>query len=150
MSVTTPVIDLAPYPWISARPAASSSLGGSPSRERNPCIRAAGALRGCPASMTATVRRARARTRAADRPEAPPPMTTTSYVFMLRGSSARGGYAIVVAVSGNQAFDLHMDAPVSVDASLELVAPRLRRLRERRAMTITEVAYKTGISKSTL
>src|SRR3954447_22185811 len=150
MSVTTPVINVAPYPSISARPAASSSLGGSPSRERNPCIRAAGALRGCPASMTATVRRARARTRAADRPEAPPPMTTTSYLFMLRDSSASGGHAIVVAVSGNQAFDLQMGAPVSVDATLEFVAPRLRRLREHRDMTLTEVADQTGISKSTL
>src|SRR3954451_10309032 len=150
MSVTTPVIDLAPYPWISARPAASSSLGGSPSRERNPCIRAADALRACPASMTATVRRARARTRAADRPEAPPPMTTTSYVFMPRDSSAGGGEATVVAVSGNQAFDLHMAAPVSVDAALALVAPRLRSVREHRAMAITAVADQPGISKSTL
>src|SRR3954466_11429461 len=43
-----------------------------------------------------------------------------------------------------------MAAPVSVDAALALVAPRLRSVREHRAMTITEVADQTGISKSTL
>ena len=42
---------------------------------------AAGALRGAPASTTRTLRRARDRTRAADRPAAPPPMTTTSYLL---------------------------------------------------------------------
>jgi len=43
-----------------------------------------------------------------------------------------------------------MAAPVSVEAALALVAPRLRSVREHRAMTITEVADQTGISKSTL
>ena len=43
---------------------------------------AAGALRGEPASTTRTRRRARDSTRAADRPAAPPPMITTSYLFM--------------------------------------------------------------------
>ncbi len=43
-----------------------------------------------------------------------------------------------------------MDAPISVDAALDLVAPRLRRVREHRGMTLTEVADQTGISKSTL
>jgi transcriptional regulator with XRE-family HTH domain len=43
-----------------------------------------------------------------------------------------------------------VDAPISVDAALDLVAPRLRRIREHRGVTITEVAAKTGISKSTL
>src|SRR4051794_20285631 len=43
-----------------------------------------------------------------------------------------------------------MAAPVSVDAALEVVAPRLRRLREHRGMTLTEVADQTDISKSTL
>ena len=43
-----------------------------------------------------------------------------------------------------------MTAPSSVDAALDLVAPRLRRVREHRGLTITEVADKSGISKSTL
>ena len=43
-----------------------------------------------------------------------------------------------------------MDVAVSVDAALALVAPRLRQIRERRDLTITDVAHKTGISKSTL
>jgi transcriptional regulator with XRE-family HTH domain len=43
-----------------------------------------------------------------------------------------------------------MTAPVSVDAALELVAPRLRRVREQRGLTITDVAEQAGISKSTL
>jgi transcriptional regulator with XRE-family HTH domain len=39
---------------------------------------------------------------------------------------------------------------VSVEEALALVAPRLRQVRQRRGMTITEVSDKTGISKSTL
>jgi transcriptional regulator with XRE-family HTH domain len=35
-------------------------------------------------------------------------------------------------------------------AALELVGPRLRRLREQRGLTLTEAALETGISKSTL
>ena len=62
----------------SSRPAASSSAGGRPSRDRKPCMWAAGALRGRPASTTRTSRRARESTSAADRPAAPPPTTTTS------------------------------------------------------------------------
>ena len=38
----------------------------------------------------------------------------------------------------------------SIAAALELVAPRLRRVREQRGMTLTELAERTGISKSTL
>jgi transcriptional regulator with XRE-family HTH domain len=58
--------------------------------------------------------------------------------------------ASLVAVFGNSAFDLCVDVPVSVDAALDLVAPRLRRVREQRGMTIIAVAEQTGISKSTL
>jgi transcriptional regulator with XRE-family HTH domain len=43
-----------------------------------------------------------------------------------------------------------VDVVVSVDAVLALVAPRLRQARQRRGLTITEVADRTGISKSTL
>src|SRR4029453_10295119 len=53
-----------------------------PSLERNPCMYAAGALRGAPAATTTTMRRARSSTRAALRPAAPPPTTTTSHSFM--------------------------------------------------------------------
>ena len=35
-------------------------------------------------------------------------------------------------------------------AALDLVGPRLRRVREQRGLTLTEVAHVTGISKSTL
>jgi hypothetical protein len=42
----------------------------------------AGALRGAPASITTTLRPARDKTKAADRPAAPPPITATSYEFM--------------------------------------------------------------------
>ena len=53
--------------------------GGIPSRDRKPCMCAAGALRGDPASSTATRRRALPRTSAAFNPAAPPPTTTTSW-----------------------------------------------------------------------
>jgi transcriptional regulator with XRE-family HTH domain len=48
------------------------------------------------------------------------------------------------------------DVPVPADpggpiaAALDLVGPRLRRVREQRGVTLTEVAQVTGISKSTL
>lgn len=41
------------------------------------------------------------------------------------------------------------EAP-AVDAALELVAPRLRRIREHRGLTLVDLAAQTGISKSTL
>lgn len=37
-----------------------------------------------------------------------------------------------------------------IAAALDLVGPRLRRVRERRAMTLTDAAERTGFSKSTL
>ena len=37
-----------------------------------------------------------------------------------------------------------------IAAALDLVGPRLRRVREQRGVTLTEVAQATGISKSTL
>src|SRR3954447_2709558 len=43
-----------------------------------------------------------------------------------------------------------MREPSAVPDVLAAVGPRLRRLRERREMTLTAVAAKTGISKSTL
>jgi transcriptional regulator with XRE-family HTH domain len=48
------------------------------------------------------------------------------------------------------------NVPTSTDpvgpiaAALDLVGPRLRRVREQRGVTLTEVAHVTGISKSTL
>ncbi|CUR58539.1 Transcriptional regulator, XRE family [metagenome] len=42
----------------------------------------------------------------------------------------------------------HEVSPIA--ATLELVGPRLRRVREEREVTLTEVAHATGISKSTL
>ena len=38
----------------------------------------------------------------------------------------------------------------SISAALDLVGPRLRRVREQRGITLTAVAERTGISKSTL
>ena len=38
----------------------------------------------------------------------------------------------------------------AIAAALELVGPRLRRVREQRGLTLTEAAARTGISKSTL
>jgi hypothetical protein len=83
-SVATPGTISPPQPVTSPRPTASRSPGGRPSRDRNPCMCAAGALRGAPES-TRTDRRARDNTRAADSPAALPPITTTSYALMSRG-----------------------------------------------------------------
>jgi len=38
----------------------------------------------------------------------------------------------------------------AISAALDLVGPRLRKVREQRGVTLTEVAQRTGISKSTL
>ena len=38
----------------------------------------------------------------------------------------------------------------AITATLDLVAPRLRKVREQRGITLTEVSERTGISKSTL
>jgi transcriptional regulator with XRE-family HTH domain len=38
----------------------------------------------------------------------------------------------------------------AITTALDLVAPRLRRVREQRGMTLTELSTRTGISKSTL
>src|SRR3954469_25462592 len=38
----------------------------------------------------------------------------------------------------------------AISTALDLVAPRLRKVREQRGVTLTEVAERTGISKSTL
>jgi transcriptional regulator with XRE-family HTH domain len=43
-----------------------------------------------------------------------------------------------------------VEKPPSVAAALDGVAPRLRRIREQRGLTLTELAERTGISKSTL
>jgi len=40
--------------------------------------------------------------------------------------------------------------PVSIEQALDGVAPRLRHVRELRGLTITDVADRTGVSKSTL
>ena len=73
--------DLDPVaPELRPRLRRAARLGGIPSRDRKPCMWAAGAFRGSPASITATRRLARPSTRAALRPAAPPPTTTTSYV----------------------------------------------------------------------
>ena len=71
--------------------AGGQQLGGREavaSRGSPACARP-GRCAAAPASTTATRRRARVRTRAADRPAAPPPMTTTSYSFMSEESPAR-------------------------------------------------------------
>jgi transcriptional regulator with XRE-family HTH domain len=42
------------------------------------------------------------------------------------------------------------DPATTIAAALDLVGPRLRRVREQRGLTLTEAAEQTGISKSTL
>jgi transcriptional regulator with XRE-family HTH domain len=42
------------------------------------------------------------------------------------------------------------DDPATIGAALDGVAPRLRRVREQRGFTLTEMSARTGISKSTL
>src|SRR4051794_37370296 len=69
----------------------------------NPCTCAAGALRGAPASTTATRRRPRLSTRAAERPAAPPPITTTSCSSIPRESPFPRAAATLVDDPGETA-----------------------------------------------
>lgn len=73
----------APYPVTSNRPSARKSVGGIPSRVTNPCMCAAGALRGSPASSSSTRACARARTSPALSPAAPAPMMIASWCVSL-------------------------------------------------------------------
>jgi transcriptional regulator with XRE-family HTH domain len=43
-----------------------------------------------------------------------------------------------------------VDAPISIEDALAGVAPRLRRVRELRGLTLIETSKRTGVSKSTL
>src|SRR3954451_3291304 len=99
---------------------------------------AAGALRGAPASTTRTLRRALDSTSAADRPAAPPPMTTTSYSLIAAKAAARCGCPPKdVAVPGKQESDGTVDDTSAADiaAVLDQVGARLKRIRLRRRMT---------------
>ena len=113
---------------------------------------AAGALRGSPASTTATRRRARVSTRAAERPAAPPPTTTTSYssVSMSREWSPRTRATTVVAIPGKPALNGPVEDTTKIAAALELVGPRLKQVRAQRGVTLADLSERTGISKSTL
>jgi transcriptional regulator with XRE-family HTH domain len=44
----------------------------------------------------------------------------------------------------------HVHGSTAIAAALDLVAPRLRSIRDQRGITLTELAERTGISKSTL
>jgi len=57
-----------------------------------------------------------------------------------------------VATIGSRAHEAQepSDAPLDLTATLDLVGPRLRRIRESRGLKLTEAADRTGISKSTL
>ena len=82
---------------------------------------------------------------------------------MSRGSPTRSATTTVVAVSGNRAVQWAHGTPReaarrsrrpdevgAISAALDQVGPRLRRVRDQRGLTLTEVAERTGISKSTL
>src|SRR6476661_3653063 len=112
----------------------------------------AGALRGSPAATTRTLRRARASTKAADRPAAPPPMTTTSNWLMSPGWSRTRCSSTNVAECGKRESDEPVEdaTAAAIAAALDQVAARLQRIRTQRGLTLTAVAEAIGISKSTM
>src|SRR5205085_11508841 len=65
------------------------------SRDRNPYMCVAAAFRSAPASITAT-RRALPSTRAALKPAAPPPTTTTSYLGISMRSRSQSKWRVLV------------------------------------------------------
>jgi transcriptional regulator with XRE-family HTH domain len=72
--------------------------------------------------------------------------------FMLRESAPRTLPTTTVAGPGNSGSngDMVDGSADALAAALELVGPRLRRVREERGLTLTAAAARTGISKSTL
>src|SRR3712207_135475 len=104
-----------------------------PSRDRNPCRCAAGALRGEPASTMATERRARASTSAAFRPAAPAPTITTSYEFMPPGNPRR-------CRTDNFCCRICNTGGMDLANTLAEVGPRLKRVRTEREVTLAELA----------
>src|SRR5215218_10245974 len=89
------------YCASSASPSLRSSMGGTPSRVRNPCERSVAALRGRPASASSTLARARPRFSAAERPAGPPPTTsasTTTSAASTEPAAARAAAAASVPV----------------------------------------------------
>ena len=56
----------------------------------------------------------------------------------------------IVAISGNPALNDRVDKATTISAALDLVGPRLKAIRTRRGVTLTDLSERTGISKSTL
>jgi transcriptional regulator with XRE-family HTH domain len=56
----------------------------------------------------------------------------------------------IVAISGNPALNDRVDQATTISAALDLVGPRLKAIRTRRGVTLTDLSERTGISKSTL
>jgi transcriptional regulator with XRE-family HTH domain len=67
-----------------------------------------------------------------------------------KGSPSAGGSPRIVAISGNGWWAAAVEHSAGIAAALADVGPRLRRVRARRNVTLTELAAATGISKSTL
>jgi transcriptional regulator with XRE-family HTH domain len=67
------------------------------------------------------------------------------YVFTRRGKSG-----ISVAKTGTSCFDGPMSASQRVETELSQIAPRLRQARQKKDVTLEQLATSTGISKSTL
>jgi len=65
-------------------------------------------------------------------------------------NAQRSGLHVSLPFPGTVGSVAPMGEPSPTDDVLAEVGPRLRRLRERRGVTLTELAAKTGISKSTL
>ena len=55
-----------------------------------------------------------------------------------------------VAISGKWPWNESVDTSSTIESTLLLVAPRLKRIRAQRAVTLTDLSERTGISKSTL
>ena len=137
-------------------PAAREQLGRRHAR-RGPAARARprpGALRGAPASITSTDRRARASISAPLNPAAPPPITTTSYCpsSSVIVDHLRDDHAPDAAMLANFVADLaNMGAWTTTSTRRSRRSgPRLRALRRQRDTTLAELSAQTGISVSTL
>src|SRR6185312_8741273 len=95
---------------------------------------AVGALRGSPASTTRVRRLERPRIRAALSPAVPPPTTTTSYAFLsMPGLFPRPR---VIDKLPCRFCNGCMDEDARLDAVLNEVGPRLRRIRRERGATL--------------
>ena len=135
-------------------PLRGSLVGGMPSRDKKPCMCSAGALRGSPASTrTRPLALWSGPALRSNRAAPAPMMTTSSSSFLVHDDqddieTVAAGNS--VAESGTGCLHGQVSASPRINAEFSQIAARLRHIRQKKNVTLADLAAATGISKSTL